>query len=203
MLEKVYGGPPLPINSHSCNTLTLGTARQPLIFVQPPQIVNLFSADVPCQCLFILGCKFGAGLSLMTHHFSFWRGIKNSCPAGIEIVCSFPHESGRAVTSSDILFLDNEIFYSTSNKTFKHCFLFYLFALFCKIQQLLSDCYCKRDCSYREWPTVTIISNSKDLIGWGPTFAYADWLEFKTWSDHVEQLATLYVTKVSLVNIWN
>jgi len=47
---------------------------------------------------------------------------------------------------------------------------------------------------HREWPTVTVISNSTDLIGWDPAFVSADWFTFETWFGHV----LLSVAKVLL-----
>jgi len=40
-----------------------------------------------------------------------------------------------------------------------------------------------------EWPTVTVLWDYTDLIGWNLAFAFADWLEPKTWRGNVVQLA--------------
>jgi len=33
----------------------------------------------------------------------------------------------------------------------------------------------------RERPTLTVLLNYTDLIGWDPSFAFADWLGSKAW----------------------
>jgi len=56
-----------------------------------------------------------------------------------------------------------------------------------KIEQGLKSLYMKttKTRETREWPTLTVLLKSTDLIGWD--LVLADWLGFKTWYGHVVQ----------------